>query len=157
MSYAKTLEPSLEALAPSLTRGEYRLLRSVRVRSKRLGIIGVIDAVLLAQNEAIPIEAKLKASRRGLYGRQKHILAQLVAYSIAVEETLKKTVRKAAVISIEDNRAILIQLRPWMRQWIENLVEELRRNLEKPKPPEPTNTTRCRACGLRRICPYAKH
>ena len=156
MRYAKSLEPRLETLAPRLGLEGYRLVRGLRVYSKRLRLRGVLDAALVSGKEAIPVEAKLKITPRSLYTRSRHILAQLVAYTIALEETLRKPSWRAALISLEDDKTWLIQVKPWMRTWVEQLARSLHETLAEAKTPPPTaNRSKCNACWYRSICPHA--
>ncbi len=156
MRYAKSIEPRLETLTSRLGLEGYRVVRSLRVYSRRLGLRGVLDAALVSEREAIPVEAKLRVTPRTLYTRAHHILAQLVAYTIALEETLRRPSWRAAVISLEDDGAWLIRVKPWMRTWVERLARELHETLREGKTPPPTaHRQRCKACWYRSICPHA--
>ena len=133
--------------------GEVKL--EVPVKSVKLGIMGRVDAVVIKGRRAIVIEAKLNIGGvKKLYTKYNHILAQAIAYAIAVEETMKVTVDKVIVIGQEKETAITIKPTPNLRTWIRRTTQELRQHIQNQQlPPKTANKAKCKACYFKNICP----
>jgi len=156
MRYAKTVAVSKSVLAEIVRRyisEEFELLLEVPVESRKLGVVGRVDAVAVAILEAIPIEIKLDTSPRKMKRFSYHHLAQVVAYAIAVEETFRKPVRKALIISSEGNTVFEITIGLSLREYIYRLSKELMKIVEEEKIPRPTsNKKKCKTCFYRKFC-----
>ena len=123
------------------------------IESKRLGICGRVDLVLVADGEAIVVETKLSTIRRNL----KHspgLIAQVAAYAMAVEESLRLPVERAIIYSVEEDRLYELAIGPLQRTLALRAVEELWKLLQNPEPPcTPQRLWRCRVCTYRSVCP----
>ena len=129
------------------------IVMELPVESKSLRLSGRIDAVAIAPSEATPIEIKLYTSRKSIYSKSRHHLVQIAAYSIALEETLRKPVYKAVVVSLTNRRVFTIAITPRLRENVRRLAIELHKYIENEILPPPTPTkTRCTPCFYRKIC-----
>ncbi|ABW02326.1 CRISPR-associated protein Cas4 [Caldivirga maquilingensis] len=82
----------------------------------------------------------------------RHQLAQVVAYALAVEETLKVTVDEAVMISVNGGLT-RFKITPWLRNWIINELGSLRSMINRQELPKPTiDKAKCSACFYRSIC-----
>ncbi|WP_143522203.1 CRISPR-associated protein Cas4 [Pyrodictium delaneyi] len=131
------------------------LLWEQPVQSRRLGLVGRVDLVAVTPRETlVVVEAKLSVSRRSLYSRAQHILAQLAAYTIAAEETLAMPSEKTLVYATEAARLIEVRITPRHRRLVEEAARELWRILETGITPwTRPRRSRCRACSYRGVCP----
>ena len=123
------------------------------VESKRLGVCGRVDLVLVVGGEAVVVEAKLSASERSLKC-DPGLVAQVAAYAIAVEESLRLPARRAIIYSIEEDRLYELAIGPLQRMLAVRAAEELWKLLRSPEPPcTPQRLWRCRVCMYRGECP----
>ncbi len=125
------------------------------VKSKKLGIIGKIDTIIIHDNRTFSIiEVKTQASKKKLETTHKHIKTQIIAYTIAAEETLHKRINKTYILSLENKKLIEIKIKPWERTELENLTKEIRKILKNQKPPQKTpNKNKCKTCFYKKYCP----
>jgi CRISPR-associated exonuclease Cas4 len=156
MRYAKdkaNTEKLQEILRSSGFDGE--LITEVPVKSRKLGIVGRVDAVLIKRGHAFIVESKISTvSRRGLFTRYNHVLIQAAAYALAVEETMKVTVDGVIIVNPEQGKAIIIKVTPNLRTQVVKLIMELRRHLEEQRmPSKTTNKAKCKACYYSKNCP----
>jgi hypothetical protein len=77
-----------------------------------------------------------------------HHLVQVIAYAVAVEETFKKPVWRALIVSSEGSAAFEIRVGPVLREHVYRLVKELWRVVEEERLPKPY--TEC-AEGAQRV------
>jgi CRISPR/Cas system-associated exonuclease Cas4 (RecB family) len=64
-----------------------------------------------------------------------HHLVQVIAYAVAVEETFKKPVWRALIVSSEGSAAFEIRVGPVLRERVYRLVKELWRVVEEERLP----------------------
>jgi len=122
------------------------------VESRRLGVCGRVDLILVLDGEAVVVEAKLSIG--GRLKRSPDLVAQVAAYAMAVEESLRLPVRRAIIYSVEENRLYRLAIGPLQRTLALRAVEELWRLLQSPEPPcTPQRLWRCRVCMYRSVCP----
>ncbi|MEM1873850.1 MAG: CRISPR-associated protein Cas4, partial [Acidilobaceae archaeon] len=122
-------------------------------KSRKLGVHGVVDLVVLNGSRAKAVEVKLQTSRRGLWKRLRHHLVQAAAYAIAVEETLRVVVDEAIVIGLEKGGAARVKTTPAVRSYVAAVAEEVRRLAQSETRPRPTaERAKCRACFYRKVC-----
>lgn len=157
MAYARDLKPSPQEIKRAVgffIREECWIEAERWVESQRLGLRGRIDAVAVCPGEAVPIEIKLRSSPVAVKRFALHHIAQIVAYSIAAEETLKLPVYRALVVSIEPETVFELRITPALREYTYRLSRELRRVIDSEGLPRPTSfRSRCRVCFYRRFCP----
>jgi CRISPR-associated protein Cas4 len=156
MRYAKAVTPSelrLAEVAKQFISEEFTLVLEAPVESKSLGLCGKVDAVAITSSEAVPIEIKLETSPEKVKRLATHHLVQVIAYAIAVEETFKKPVWRALIVSSEGGAAFEIRVGPVLRERVYRLVKELWRVVEEERLPRPTPSVRkCSACFYKKFC-----
>jgi len=130
----------------------WELLRNLYVRSRRLGLHGYADAVLRRGSlvRVVEVKALSDVSRRSLYGRLRHVLAQGVAYALLAEETLRATAD--SVLIAGSGRWVEVRVTPSLRSYVASLAQRMRRDLEAPKPPPRQVSWKCGYCYYRRVC-----
>ncbi len=149
-------EHLLQALAKMEDLDNAQLHWELPVESRRLGIAGRADLILEYDHETVVVEAKLSVTKTKLVRRGLHIIAQLAAYTIAVEETLRKPVARTYIYSTENQQLIQIPVKPHHRRLVEEAVKTINALLRGeidpqtlPKPPR----KRCTTCSYKTICP----
>jgi CRISPR-associated exonuclease Cas4 len=116
--------------------------------SQRLGLSGVVDLVLVARGEAIPVEYKHTGSRLGLNHKY-----QLVAYALLVEERWARPVRRGFVHTLVDDRLEEVAVTPNGRAFVRKVLQEIRSTVAAERMPEPTpQLGRCVDCEFLRFC-----
>ncbi|MET1101040.1 MAG: CRISPR-associated protein Cas4 [Pyrodictiaceae archaeon] len=129
------------------------ILTEYPVRSRRLGIYGRVDAVVVSDKELYVVEAKLDSSRAKLRRKAFHHLIQLTAYAMAAEETFHKSIRKSLIIVLSRNDIVEVTITPSLRRTLLNIVNEFKRYVaEQELPPRTVKRSRCRYCFYRKIC-----
>ena len=124
------------------------------VKSRKLGIHGRVDAVVVNGRKAHVVEVKLSTSKKRLQRKARHHLMQLMAYVVATEETLRKTIDKAYIAILEREELIEITPRPTLRQELVRIVNEFRTYIEQQRlPPKTPAKARCKNCFYRKACP----
>ncbi len=130
-----------------------------QVYSHRLNMGGRVDLLLVLEDDTLAlVEAKLVASRRRLW-KHPGILAQLAAYTIAAEETMRMRVSRAFLYSMETGRLHEARITPRHRSMAEHAAKELNAMAETGRPPlhePPPPRWRCRLCGYWSICPWRR-
>jgi CRISPR-associated protein Cas4 len=156
MMYAKAVTPSelkLGEIVRRFVEEDFTLVLEAFVESKSLGLCGKVDAVALTSSEAVPIEVKLETSPEKVKRFAIHYLVQVIAYAIAVEETFRKPVKRALIVSTEGGAAFEVRVGSALREHVYRLVRELWRVVEEERLPRPTTSTRkCSACFYRKFC-----
>ncbi|MEL9941026.1 MAG: CRISPR-associated protein Cas4 [Ignisphaera sp.] len=157
MRYAKQVRPSAIEISKTIStfvKDSCELELERYVESPRLGLRGYVDALAICDKEAIPVEVKLSSSPEALKRYSLHHIVQLVAYAIAVEETIRKPVYRAIVVSLEPPTAFQIVLSPALREHVYRVARELHRMIEQESFPRPTAKKRkCSACFYKKMCP----
>ncbi len=119
-----------------------------RLRSERLGLSGVVDLVLVAPAEAIPVEYKHTEAPLGLNHKY-----QLVAYALLVEDVWGRPVRRALVHFLPDDRLEEVAITPNGRTFVRKLLREIRSAAAAERLPPPTDRpARCVDCEYRLFC-----
>ncbi|MGC9227672.1 CRISPR-associated protein Cas4, partial [Caldivirga sp.] len=100
MAYAKEYWKNINIEGILKANGiEGNVIIEVPLRSSRLGLVGKADAILVNNGELHIIEAKINVSKRNLFTKQVHILAQSLAYGLMAEETFKRSLSHLIFIS----------------------------------------------------------
>ena len=119
-----------------------------RLHSDRLGLTGVVDLVLVAPAEAIPVEYKHTEAPLGLNHKY-----QLVAYALLVEDVWGRPVRRALVHFIPNDRLEEVAITSNARTFVRKLLEEIRIAAAAERLPPPTDRRgRCVDCEYRLFC-----
>ncbi len=156
MQYSKNLtlkyNEIVEIVNQNLGSG-YSVFVEVFVKSKKIGVVGKVDAVAINSLEAVPIEVKLNTSPEKLKKIALHHLAQCIAYCIAVEETFKKQVNRFLLVSLEPRAVYEIKVGVALREFIYRISKEIDKMIAEEKMPTQTPSKRkCAACFYRKIC-----
>lgn len=118
------------------------------LRSARLGLSGVLDLVLVAPMEAIPVEYKHTESPLGLNHKY-----QLVAYALLVEDQWGKPVRRAFVHFLPSDRVEEVAITSNGRTFTRRVLQEIREMDAAERMPAPTPMrSRCVDCEYRLFC-----
>ena len=126
--------------------------RGVRVVSRRLGLWGYADALLLRGRlvKVVEVKALTDVSRRALRGRLRHVLAQAIAYGLCAEEALGLTLDGAVIVG---SRGLVEErVTPALRRYVESLALGLRRMVELERDPGPIRGPRCGYCAYSDLC-----
>jgi len=133
------------------------LIRKYPLSSEKLGISGIVDAIIIRKigNEIInivPIEIKT-GSKYTKRPEKQHIM-QLVTYILlAQEEWGTEKVTHGYIIYKDTKEKYRIEPTEDLIQELNNAIRDLREILEKEKIPPPTkNKKKCHACEYRKIC-----
>ncbi len=121
---------------------------NVDVASEALGLRGRIDLAIRRAEEAIPIEYKDSPGRLG-----PHILVQLAAYGLLLEEQWQLPVRRGFVYFIPTRRAHEAALTAEWREKVYQtlqLMQDIIQNERMPRPP--AQRAKCEICEFRRFC-----
>lgn len=144
---------TIDHMMNALKDHEGEILAQVRVRSKKLGLHGVVDLLILSEGKAKIVEAKLltNLSRRSLRRRHIHIVAQTGAYAMCVEETLGVSVTDLGFIG-KDYKLLWLPYSPWIKRLVEEAARGLHHLYETEEPPPRQYSTKCYYCCYRNIC-----
>lgn len=120
----------------------------VRLYSDEMGVSGVLDMVIVREDEAIPVEFK---TTTGMVG-QNHLF-QLGLYALLVEVQFGRPVRRGFIYLIPQKKAKEVAITGDLRRMVLSAVDELRTLLRIERKPEPTrHRGRCVDCEFRRYC-----
>lgn len=139
----------------STSRPEVRVLRSVYVRSERLRLTGIIDALEVHRASQglrfYPVETKRGARKRWMRDD-----VQLCAQAMAVEEMTGASIPEAAIFHDRSKRRRVVKLTPDLRRATEEAAARLHTLIAKREVPPPVADERCPACSLAGPCqPHA--
>lgn len=151
------------------TFAEYRLPAQSRrfnvyLRSERLGVSGVVDAVLELTNRSIdevdsqgldperpyfaPVEYKSTQERVG-----RHHLLQLAGCAALLSDITGTSVPFGYFVSLPNGRASRVELSEKAREEFLSCVQGIRNMVVECRMPEPTpSRAKCRDCEFRRFC-----
>lgn len=134
---------------PELDRAE-KMFR-VALESSTLGLRGVLDYLLIAGQEYIPVDYKFGFSHSGnVHLNHKY---QLAAYALLVEETFKAPVKRGFIHYSRDRANVRVDLGDEIRRRTTKTVREICRIIEEEIEPAGTkNPGRCTDCEYSRYC-----
>lgn len=120
----------------------------VRLSSTRLGITGVVDALLETANERIPVEYK-----DTLGGVRQNHRVQLAAYAMLLRELPGPPVRRGMVFVIPEDRAYSVRLDAALETTVLQALAAMRSTLvTEDLPPPADRWAKCRDCEFLRFC-----
>lgn len=140
-------EPSTEELG-----GDRRLVRGLRLRSDRLMLIGVADAVEFRGKTGepqIPLPVEYKRGRRRRWDNDD---VQLCAQAICLEEMFAVKVPTGAIYHVKSRRRREVAFDQAMRARTEAAAQRLHELFASGCTPPPVLKPRCQGCSLRAIC-----
>ena len=121
---------------------------NIDLQSSRLALIGKLDMAITQRHEVIPVEFKNTYSRPGLNHKY-----QLTAYALLCEEHFQKPARRGFIYLIPTKKPVEIPFTPETRRFTVQLLNRIRRMLDREQIPPPTRSRgRCRDCEFRRWC-----
>ena len=128
------------------------VVRAAMLRSTRLGLKGIADAVEFTRGaderwQAYPVEYK-----RGARQRRAHDDVQLCAQAMCLEEMTGMTVPEGAIFHAKSQRRRVVALDPALRTLTEETAARLRAMVRAREVPPPVNDARCEECSLREAC-----
>jgi CRISPR-associated exonuclease Cas4 len=133
------------------TRPRVRTLRSVRVRSERLRLRGVIDTVEVHESDEgtwfLPVETK-----RGPRRRWERDDVQLCAQAMALEEMVGERIVEGAIFHAASKRRRVVTLDAALRSTTEDAARELHALFLERRLPPPVRDRRCPQCSLIAAC-----
>lgn len=131
-----------------LTKGERSF--NVSLFSPELQVTGLLDMLILTEDEAIPVEFKNDLHNRVGANHKR----QLAAYSLLIEEKWELPVKRAFIHFIPTRQSREIILSDATKNEILSQLDNLRDMLEKEALPDHTpKLGRCIDCEFRNFCP----
>lgn len=128
-----------------------RQLRSVHVRSERLGLRGVIDLVEVHEGGSatrfVPVETKNGPRRR--WERDE---AQLCAQAMALEELTGSAIDEGAIYHAKSRRRRSVRFTSKLRAVTTERAARLHAMVAAREVPAPVADARCPPCSLREAC-----
>ena len=129
-----------------LDQGERRF--HVSLQADLLGLAGVLDMLIIAQEQAFPVEFKYTDQRLNTNAK-----CQLIAYSMIVEECLSKPVECGFIYRIPKRSVTVIPVFPELRQRVSSALDDMRELIQQEQMPEPPRQRgKCVECEFRRYC-----
>lgn len=116
--------------------------------SERLPLRGRVDLAIRCHDEAIPVEYKDSPGRSG-----EHIVLQLMAYGMLLEEAWSLPARRGFIYFIPARRAREVLLTTELRQKVGLMLQEMETMVVTERMPEaPARRQKCQVCEFWRFC-----
>ncbi len=131
------------------TRDGVRMVRSLAVRSFRLGVTGKADVVEFPLDGSPPVPVEYK---RGRPKSEPWDEIQLCAQALCLEEMLDRPVTEGAIYYATRRRRSVIEFDAELRQRTEAMAARMQELFHSGATPAPVLTPRCRSCSLIEIC-----
>ena len=133
--------------ASSESRNGVRIVRALRLRSLRLGLIGVADVVEFRGRTPFPVEYK-----RGKPKPDACDEVQLCAQALCLEEMLTCSVSAGALFYGKTRRRKDVKLDDALRSKTENAAERLHALIRRGEIPPAVFEPKCAHCSLKDLC-----
>ncbi|MDR0966958.1 MAG: CRISPR-associated protein Cas4 [Myxococcales bacterium] len=135
---------------------ELKVLRSVNVYSKALGLRGIIDALEVRAPPAQPrfLVVETKRSTRKSQSTED---VQVCAQSMALEEMTDESILEAAIFHAGSKRRRMVKLTEALRTRTQEAAAELHHIVRDRIVPAALNDARCRDCAQNGTCQPANH
>ena len=128
-----------------------KIISELRIESDELKLKGIIDQVHVYGNEYVPFE--LKTGRTPSDGVWPSHRIQITAYSLLLQEKFSKQIKEGYVIYLDTKEKRHIAINPFMKQEVNQIVDEVISLLESKDIPDfCNNENKCRKCGLKNTC-----
>ncbi|MDW8360597.1 MAG: CRISPR-associated protein Cas4 [Candidatus Caldarchaeum sp.] len=135
---------------PKTIRAE-RVETDVRLASLRLGLSGVLDALVHAAfGELVPCELKHSGLVRGRPALKD--VVQLTAYAMLVEDVYRRTVKGGVLYYDEDKSKHVVNFSEGCRRLVWRGVRALREMAELERMPRGRSLDKCGGCWYSRVC-----
>ncbi len=131
------------------SRGDIKIVRSLRLRSLKLGLTGIADVVEFHRSNTgncavpYPIEYKRGSPKKGLCDS-----VQLCAQALCLEEMLKVTIPKGAFFYGEIHRRLEVEFDAMLREQTIQLIQQLHSVANAQKTPPAKFEKKCLNCSL---------
>lgn len=146
--HVSELEERRSLRSYGLTRGERQF--NVPLHSPNMQLTGLLDMLILTEDEAIPVEFKNDLHNRVGPNHKR----QLAAYSLLIEEKWHLPVNRAFVHFIPTRQSREVILSSEAKTQLIGQLNKLRTMLEREALPDPTvHPGRCTDCEFRNFCP----
>lgn len=162
MTVAGSLDHThLEDRTPELRRA-IRIVYSLRLRSLRLGLIGIADVIEFHKVESMigavlpntagwwrpfPIEYK-----SGRLREEEGYRVQLCAQALCLEEMIGTNIPAGAIFYGQPRRRLAVVFSPELRRLTEDSTKRLHELTQKKTAPPATYEKKCRSCSLLDLC-----
>lgn len=145
------------------TRGDFKIVRGIAIRSLRLGLIGRADVVELHRTTDGPTGAELPGVE-GLWqpwpveykrGQPKWIdcdRVQLCAQALCLEEMLGVSVPRGALFYGQTRRREGVEFGEALRQATENAARRFHEIVGRGETPLAYRAPKCRSCSMEPVC-----
>jgi CRISPR-associated exonuclease Cas4 len=136
----------------SESRGDVRIVRGLRIRSLRLGLIGVADVVEFhhqpdGAEQPFPVEYKRGRPKPGRCDE-----VQLCAQAMCIEEMLATPISTGAIFYGQPRRRLEVSLCTGLRDETEALAARLHLLQQSGHTPPPVYEKKCDQCSLLALC-----
>lgn len=153
MQRGRDVQAAVEALekrrgfrAYGVAEGERRF--AVWLHSKRLGLSGKLDLLILTPDACYPVD--FKDTEGGV--RRNHRV-QLTAYALLAEEAFNRPAHQGFIYLVPSKRVVAVDLTGADRQEVLDAITGMRRMIGREEMPPPTIVrARCLACEHRNYC-----
>ena len=122
--------------------------QKLKVSSKTLGLIGVIDLAVQTKDGLKVVEIKNTEAQRLMPG----YLYQAVAYGMLAEEALRLPLRSVLIHHIKGDKTFEVPVSDDLRQHVKYTVKKIRNIISKEKLPYTKRVKECRSCGYYKAC-----
>ncbi|MBI2654624.1 CRISPR-associated protein Cas4 [Candidatus Woesearchaeota archaeon] len=128
-----------------------KIISELRVESKQLRLRGIIDQVHIYEENYVPFELKTgRVPQDGVWPSHR---VQIAAYSMLLQEKFNKKVKEGYVVYLDTKEKRQITINPFMREEVNQIVDEIIALLESKELPDfCNNENKCRKCGLKQTC-----
>lgn len=131
------------------TRAGVRIVRSLPLRSLRLGLTGVADVVEFPLDGGPPCPVEYK---RGRPKSEPWDEIQLCAQALCLEEMLNVSVPQGAIFYASTRRRLSVDFTEDLRRHTERLAARMHEMFSARRTPPPVWEPRCRNCSLVERC-----
>lgn len=131
------------------TRDGVRTERSLRISSRRLGIVGVADVVEFHEAEGLVVPVEYKRGRRKSGGCDE---VQLCAQALCLEEMLSVEIPRGALFYGKTRRRVAVNFDESLRQETEQLCQRMQDLYRVGETPKARREAKCSSCSLLSLC-----
>lgn len=127
-------------------------LFGVRLTSERLGITGMVDMVIIAPDEVIPVDFKDGAFSVGEVVAIHHKY-QLLTYGFLLKEQYRKRAERGFIHSLEDGTTKSVYFTDGAKEFLMGKIRKIRQMILKETLPQETpHKGRCSECEFKPVC-----
>ncbi len=130
--------------------GKWNKKFGVRLSSPRLGLTGILDALLERNGEYVPVEYKIAQAPRRPPPNHYY---QLVAYSLLVEENYNILVRRGLIYYSQNDKILEAYITEQAKQYlIYSILPKIREITHGEYPDTKQKAAKCKNCGYYSYC-----